>query len=167
MRAYAEVAERWEREEGGYAAMHRTRPQTLAYGLTDSPVGLAAWIVEKFRAWSDCAGDVERRFNKDELLTNITLYWATGAINSSLWLYYTHHHQPWSPSRRQPIATPTGYADFPGEIVRPPRALVEREYNLQRWTTMSTGGHFAALEEPEALAHDLREFFRDLRGAEA
>ena len=150
MRGYLEEAQRWEVEEAGYMAIQGTRPQTLAYGLTDSPAGLAAWLVEKYRAWSDCGGDVERRFTKDELLTGITIYWTTGAINSSFWLYHAHRHQPWVPSRNQPIATPTGYADFPAEIVRPPRALVAREYNLKRWTVMPAGGHFAALEEPEA-----------------
>lgn len=163
MRAYHEETERWEREEAGYLAIQGTRPQTLAYALTDSPTGLAAWLVEKFRAFSDCGGDLERRFTKDELLTNITLYWSTGAINSSFWVSYAHQHQPWVSSREKPITTPTGYADFPAEIVRPPQALVARYFNLRRWTAMSAGGHFAAFEEPEALARDLREFFRDLR----
>ncbi|MGQ0538769.1 MAG: epoxide hydrolase family protein [Gemmatimonadaceae bacterium] len=163
MRAYHEETERWEREEAGYLAIQGTRPQTLAYALTDSPIGLAAWLVEKFRAFSDCGGNLERRFTKDELLTNITLYWSTSAIHSSFWVYYAHRHQPWVSSREKPITTPTGYADFPAEIVRPPQALVARYFNLRRWTAMFAGGHFAALEEPEALARDLREFFRDLR----
>ena len=162
-RAYLEDARRWQREEAGYQWIQGTRPQTLAYGLTDSPVGLAAWLVEKFRAWSDCGGDVERRFSKDDLLTNIMLYWTTGAINASFWPYYENRHSPWRPSREEPITVPTGYADFPRELVRPPRGLVERAFNIRRWTTMKAGGHFAALEEPEALAEDIRAFFHDLR----
>jgi len=162
-RAYLAEARRWQREEAGYQSIQGTRPQTLAYGLTDSPVGLAAWLVEKFRAWSDCGGEVERRFSKDVLLTSITLYWVTGAINSSFWPYYAHRHTPWRPAPEEPIRVPTGFADFPHELVRPPRALVERTFNLRRWTTMKSGGHFAALEEPEALADDLRAFFRDIR----
>ncbi len=161
--AYGQRARQWQREEGGYQAIQGTRPQTLAYALTDSPAGLAAWLVEKYRAWSDCAGDVERRFSKDVLLTAVTIYWVTGAVNSSFWPYYAHRHEPWLPSPDAPIAVPTAYADFPAEIVRPPRVLVERVFDLRRFTPMAAGGHFAALEEPEALAADLRAFFRDLR----
>jgi len=140
-----------------------TKPQTLAYGLTDSPVGLAAWIVEKFRTWSDCGGEVERRFSRDVLLTNIMLYWVTGAIGSSFWPYYARHHSPWPISERRPVTAPTAYAAFPREIIRPPRSLAQRVYNIRRWTAMPAGGHFAALEEPELLAADIRAFFRELR----
>jgi pimeloyl-ACP methyl ester carboxylesterase len=162
-RAYLEELRRWLDEETGYQWIQGTRPQTLAYGLTDSPVGLAAWIVEKFRAWSDCAGEVERRFTKDELLTNVMIYWVTGAINASFWLYYARRHEPWPLPEGGRIAVPTAYAAFPREIVRPPRTWAERVYNIRRWTPMPAGGHFAALEEPEALAADLRAFFRGLR----
>jgi len=162
-RAYFDELRRWLNEETGYQWIQGTRPQTLAYGLTDSPVGLAAWIIEKFRAWSDCGGDVERRFSKDVLLTNIMIYWITGAINSSFWPYYARFHQPWPIPDGQRIEVPTAYAAFPKEIVRPPRSLAERMYNIRRWTAMPAGGHFAALEEPEALAADIRAFFRDLR----
>jgi pimeloyl-ACP methyl ester carboxylesterase len=162
-RRYLDELARWLREETGYQWIQGTRPQTLAYGLTDSPVGLAAWIVEKFRAWSDCGGDVERRFSKDELLTNIMLYWVTGAVNSSFWPYYARYHGPWPIADGQRIEVPTAYAAFPKEIVRPPRSLAESMYNIRRWTVMPAGGHFAALEEPEALASDIRAFFRDLR----
>jgi pimeloyl-ACP methyl ester carboxylesterase len=161
--AYLAEARRWMSEEAGYQRIQGTRPQTLAYGLTDSPVGLAAWIVEKFRAWSDCGGDVERRFTKDELLTNVMLYWATGAIGSSFWPYYAFHHAPWRPSPTARVTVPTGHADFPREILRPPRAWAERAYNITRWTTMPAGGHFAALEEPDLLADDVRAFLRPLR----
>jgi microsomal epoxide hydrolase len=155
----------WLQEETGYSAIMGTRPQTLAYALTDSPVGLAAWIVEKFRAWSDCGGDVERCFTKDVLLTNIMLYWVTGAINSAAWPYYARRHSPWFLSETQPVVAPTAYAAFPREIVRPPRKRAERFYrDLRRWTEMPAGGHFAALEQPEALAQDIRAFFRPFRG---
>jgi microsomal epoxide hydrolase len=162
-RTYLDELRQWLNEETGYQWIQGTKPQTLAYGLTDSPVGLAAWIVEKFRTWSDCGGDVERRFTKDELLTNIMLYWLTGAINSSFWPYYDRRHAPWPIPDGARIAVPTAYAAFPREIVRPPRAWAERVYNIQRWTPMPAGGHFAALEEPEALAADMRAFFRELR----
>ena len=160
---FGEELRHWQREASGYIAIQGTRPQTLAYGLTDSPVGLAAWIVEKFRDWSDCGGDVERRFSKDVLLTNIMLYWVTGAIGSSFWPYYDRLHEPWPIPPGERIPVPAGYAEFPAEILHPPRSLAERMYNIQRWTRMPSGGHFAALEEPEALAADIRAFFRDLR----
>ena len=163
-RAYVAELQHWMQEEQGYGMIQGTKPQTLAYGLTDSPVGLAAWIVEKFRTWSDCDGDVERRFSKDVLLTNVMLYWVTGAINSSFWPYWARRHEPWPISEQRPVRAPTAYASFPREILHPPRAWVERTYpNIQRWTTMAAGGHFAALEEPEALARDVRAFFRALR----
>ncbi|MGH7392177.1 MAG: epoxide hydrolase family protein [Candidatus Rokuibacteriota bacterium] len=156
--------ERWLREETGYQWIQGTKPQTLAYALTDSPVGLAAWIVEKFRTWSDCGGDPERRFTKDVLLTNVMLYWITGAIGSSFWPYYDRFHTPWPIPDGAQIRVPAAYAAFPHEIIRPPRSLAERVYaDLRRWTPMPAGGHFAALEEPEALAADIRAFFRDLR----
>jgi microsomal epoxide hydrolase len=162
-RRYLEQLRSWQREGTGYQWIQGTRPQTLAFGLTDSPVGLAAWIVEKFRAWSDCGGDVERSFSKDVLLTNVMLYWVTGAINSSFWPYYARMHAPWPLPDGQRIEVPTAYAAFPCEILSPPRAWAERSYNIQRWTTMERGGHFAALEQPDALAEDIRDFFRPLR----
>jgi len=162
-RVYLDDLAVWLREETGYQWIQGTKPQTLAFALTDSPAGLAAWIVEKFRTWSDCGGDVERRFSKDELLTNVTLYWVTGAINSSFWPYYARYHAPWPIADGQRIEVPTAYAAFPKEIVRPPRSWAERVYNIRRWTVMPAGGHFAALEEPQALVNDLRSFFRELR----
>jgi pimeloyl-ACP methyl ester carboxylesterase len=162
-KAYLEELAHWMREETGYMQIQGTKPQTLAYALTDSPVGLAAWIVEKFRAWSDCGGDVERRFSKDVLLTNVMLYWVTGAIGSSFWPYYARAHSAWPISERRPVRVPTAYASFPREILHPPRAWAERVYDIRRWTAMPAGGHFAALEEPEALAADVRAFFRPLR----
>ena len=151
------------KEETGYQWIQGTRPQTLAFALTDSPVGLAAWMVEKFRAWSDCGGDLDSLFTKDELLANIMLYWTSGAIGSSFWPYYARMHGPWPIPEGARIEVPTGYCEFPKEILRPPRSLAERTYNIQRWTKMPRGGHFAALEQPEALAAEIRAFFRPLR----
>ncbi len=161
-RAYLDAGQQWQRDEGAYALIQGSKPQTLAYGLTDSPVGLAAWLVEKFRAWSDCDGDVERRFSKDELLAHITLYWVTGTINSANRLYYeAQRHPPRDSGGR--LSVPTGVAIFPKDLVPAPRAFGERFFNVQRWTPMPCGGHFAALEEPELLAEDIRAFFRDVR----
>jgi microsomal epoxide hydrolase len=155
----------WLREETGYQWIQGTRPQTLAFGLTDSPVGLAAWIVEKFRAWSDCGGDVESVFSRDQLLANIAFYWFTGAIGSSFWPYYARMHRPWPIPEGRTIDVPTGYAEFPHEILRPPRSLAARTYSdIRRWSVMPRGGHFAAMEQPEALARDVQAFFRPLRG---
>lgn len=170
-RDYVEQIRHWEAEERGYAIIQATRPQTLAYGLADSPVGLAAWIVEKFRRWSDCGGDVETRFSKDELLANVTIYWVTGTIGSSMWPYYAREHGGWSLSdvvaAGGRIEVPTAYALFPAEIIRPPRGVVEEAFDLRRFTRMPSGGHFAALEEPALLAGELREWFRPFRGAGA
>jgi microsomal epoxide hydrolase len=153
----------WLKEETGYQWIQGTRPQTLAFALSDSPAGLAAWIVEKFRAWSDCGGDVESVFSKDHLLANISLYWLTGAIGSSFWPYYARMHGPW-PIPDGGVTAPTGYAAFPREIVRPPRSIAARTYaDIRRWTEMPKGGHFAAMEQPEALAREIVEFFRPLR----
>jgi microsomal epoxide hydrolase len=163
-RAYLEQLDHWLREETGYQAIQGTKPQTLAYGLTDSPVGLAAWIAEKFRTWSDCGGEIERVIDRDALLTNVMLYWVTGAINSSFWPYYARNHAPWPITDKRPVTAPAAYASFPKEILHPPRAWVSRVYtNLQRWTEMKAGGHFAALEQPDVLARDIREFFRAFR----
>jgi pimeloyl-ACP methyl ester carboxylesterase len=160
---YQADRDRWQRAEGGYSHIQGTKPQTLSYGLNDSPAGLAAWIVEKFRTWSDCDGDVERSFSKDELLTNITIYWATQTINSSTRIYYETQQTIWELKQDEMIRVPTGVAVFPKELSHPPREWAERSYNLQRWTQMPRGGHFAALEEPNLLVEDIRAFFRPLR----
>jgi pimeloyl-ACP methyl ester carboxylesterase len=151
------------KEETGYQRIQGTKPQTLGYALNDSPAGLAGWIVEKFRTWSDCGGDVERRFTKDELLTDVMLYWVTETATSSCRLYYEAVHADKFPPTNFRVNVPTGCAIFPGEIMKPPRAWAERLFNVQRWTTMPAGGHFAAMEEPEALVEDIRAFFRPLR----
>ena len=164
-RTYLGELAQWLKEETGYQWIQGTRPQTLSFALTDSPAGLAAWIVEKFRAWSDCNGDAESAFTRDQLLANLSLYWFTGAIGSSFFPYYFRMHRPWPIPEGGRIEVPTGYAAFPREIIRVPRSLAERTYtNLQRWTVMSRGGHFAAMEEPDALADDVRALFRPLRG---
>jgi microsomal epoxide hydrolase len=161
---YGEELKVWLKEETGYQWIQGTRPQTLAFALTDSPAGLAAWIIEKFRAWSDCGGNVEAVFARDHLLANISLYWFTGAIGSSFWPYYARMHGPWPIPAGDTIDVPTGYSEFPREILRPPRSIAERTFtNIQRWSAMSRGGHFAAMEQPEALAHEIRELFRTLR----
>ena len=162
-RQHMENREQWQQAEGGYSHIQGTKPQTLSYGLNDSPAGLAAWIVEKFRTWSDCNGDVESKYTKDELLTTVTIYWVTGTINSSTRLYYESRRNPLSPGRGEKMKVPSAIAVFPHEISRPPREWAERAYNLKRWTEMPRGGHFAAMEEPGLLVEDIRAFFRDLR----
>jgi pimeloyl-ACP methyl ester carboxylesterase len=162
-RTYQEEIRHWQTEERGYSLIQGTRPQTPAYALTDSPTGLAAWIAEKFYVWTDHDGHLEPPVDIDSLLTNITLYWVTGAINSSFWPYYAVRHEPW-PVPLTPSSTPTAYASFPREIRHPPRSFAEQVFNIQRWTEMPRGGHFAALEAPDLLATDVTTFFRSLRG---
>ncbi len=162
---YLDEIRQWAKEETGYIAIQGTRPQTLAYGLTDSPAGLAAWIAEKFHIWTDHDGDVETVVSRDRLLANISLYWFTGAIGSSFWPYYDRLHGPWPIPAGRMVDVPTGYAAFPREIRRPPRSIAARSYSdLRHWTVMPRGGHFAAMEQPDALARDVADFFRPLRG---
>jgi len=159
---YDQQLKAWLREESAYQAIQGTKPQTLAFALTDSPAGLAAWIVEKFRAWSDCDGDPANAIPRDRMLANIALYWFTGAIGSSFWPYYGRLHGSWPIPGT--VDVPMGYAEFPHEMLRPPRSLAARTYtDIQRWSVMPRGGHFAALEQPEALAAEIRAFFRPLR----
>jgi microsomal epoxide hydrolase len=148
-------------EEQAYSQLQGTKPQTIGYALNDSPVGLAAWVIEKFRAWCDCDGNVESRFTKDELLTNIMVYWVTETPTSSARLYYEARHGGAADTRR--IEVPTACAIFPKEVVYSPRVWQEARMNLVRWTEMPRGGHFAALEQPDLLVNDVREFFRGLR----
>ncbi len=162
MQKWRAQAQRYRQDEGAYSRIQGARPQTLAYGLNDSPAGLAGWIVEKYRAWSDCQGDVERAFTKDELLTTIMIYWVTETINSSTRLYYEAAHTPGERLGR--VEVPTGFAAFPkGAIAAPVRSLAERTFNIQRWSDMPAGGHFAALEQPVALVNEIRAFFQPLR----
>lgn len=156
-----EAREQYMANERAYQQIQATKPQTLGFALDDSPAGLAAWIVEKFHAWCDCdGGNVESKFTKDQLLTNITLYWATQTGASSARIYYENRVAPPNPKR---VEVPTACALFPKEISVPPRKWVEARYNLVRWTVMPRGGHFAALEQPELLVDDVRAFFRGLR----
>ena len=163
--AYLKKIQEFQQTGGAYAMIQGTRPHTAAAGLIDSPAGLAAWIVEKFHEWSDCGGDVERRFSKDELLTHVMIYWLTGTIASSFQPYRDFMKagaarwtlegvKNWVGSDK----TPTGVALFPADIATPPREWAERFYAVHRWTEMSRGGHFAALEEPDLLAEDIRAF---------
>jgi pimeloyl-ACP methyl ester carboxylesterase len=153
----------WFDENGAYAHLQGTRPNTPAYALNDSPAGLAAWIVEKFREWSDCGGDVYRSFTRDELLANVTLYWMTQTISSSFRMYHEVRKSPLRFTAQDYVHPPCGIAHFPKEIMFPPREWVERGYNVHRWTEMYAGGHFAAAEQPELLAEDIRAFFRPRR----
>jgi pimeloyl-ACP methyl ester carboxylesterase len=153
----------WLDAEGGYSHIQRTKPQTVAYGLNDSPLGLAAWIAEKFQAWSDCGGDVESTLGFDTMLTDIAIYWFTGCIGSSFRMYLEGSKQPLQFASGDRVLPPLGVAVFPREILMPPRAWVERVFDVQRWTTMPHGGHFAALETPQLLVQEIREFFRPLR----
>jgi pimeloyl-ACP methyl ester carboxylesterase len=163
-RRYFEELSVWLKEETGYQSIQGTKPQTLAYGLTDSPAGLAAWIAEKFRTWTDCDGDPESVISRDHLLANVSLYWFTGAIGSSFWPYYARMHGLWPIPSGGTVDVPTGYCAFPKEIIRPPRSVAQQMYtNIQRWTVMPRGGHFAAMEQPEALAGEIRAFFRGLK----
>jgi microsomal epoxide hydrolase len=163
-KAYLEDLKLFLKEETGYQWIQGTRPQTLAFGLTDSPAGLAAWLVEKFQKWTDGGGDPEGAVTRDELLANISLYWFTGAICSSFWPYYARMHEPWPIPEGRTVDVPTGYAEFPREILKPPRSLAAKAYtDIRRWSVMPKGGHFAALEQPEALAKEVVEFFADLK----
>ena len=159
LKRYRERAEWWQ-GENAYGNIQGSKPLTLAYGLNDSPAGLAAWVVEKFRAWSDCGGDVESRFTKDQLLTNIMLYWLTESMPSAVRLYYESRR---SGRRQERSEVPTAIAVFPGEIFFSPRKWVETRYNVAQWTEMPRGGHFAAMEEPELYVKDVVKFFSGLR----
>jgi pimeloyl-ACP methyl ester carboxylesterase len=162
--AYLAELKRWMHEETGYQRIQGTRPQTLAFALTDSPAGLAAWIAEKFRAWSDCDGRIENAISRDRMLADISLYWFTGAIGSSFWPYYARLHGAAILPAGDTISVPTGYAQFPREMLKPPRRAAERVFtDLRRWSVMPKGGHFAALEQPELLAGEVQAFFRELR----
>ena len=162
-KAFLASAERWVEEKGAYWHVQRTQPQTIAAALNDSPMGLAAWLIDKYRDWADCDGDVERRFTRDELLAHVSLYWLTETIGSSLRLYVESSKAPLHFAKGERVEVPCGVARFPKEDPMPPRCWAERAYNIQRWTEMPRGGHFAAWEEPELLARDLREFFRPFR----
>ncbi len=160
-------------EEQAYNRLQGTKPQTIGYALNDSPVGLAAWIVEKFRGWSDVDGNVEKKFTKDELLTNITIYWVTQTANSAGRLYYESRHPIRTGSGRgggggrggtpQRVEVPSACVSWPKDVGFTPRKWNELQYNLKRFTLMPRGGHFGAFEEPQLYLDDVRAFFKDLR----
>ena len=157
--------------QNGYRTQQATRPQTLSYAMMDSPVGIAAWLIEKFHDWADIeAGCIESAFSKDELLTNIMIYITTRTFNSASWIYYGRREEGGriiSPEGRR-VEVPTGCAVFPAEMLKwPPRSYAERIYNIQHWTEMPRGGHFAAMEEPQMLLTDIRKFARKLRDSES
>jgi len=169
-RKFLEAIEKFPQSEGAYAMIQGAQPQALALGFNDSPVGLAAWIIEKFRRWSDCGGDVEQSFSKDELLSNVMIYWSTGSINQSFGPYYdvanagrVEWTRQWLKQAVGSADVPAGFAMAPKELTNPPREWAERFFNVCRWTEMPRGGHFAALEEPELLVNEIREFFRPMR----
>ena len=153
----------WRTHEAAYSRLQRTKPDSLTVAQSDSPAGLAAWIVEKFRTWSDCDGDVERAFSKDTLLTNLMFYWAPNSVASAARIYYENARDPAGVAARPRVELPVAYAAFPHEIFQPPRRWAEPHYAIARWTDMPRGGHFAALEQPDLLVDDVRAFFRTLR----
>ena len=160
-----ELADYWQsvgalmQEESGYHHQQGTRPQTLGLALHDNPVGWASWVLEKFRRWGDTGGDIESRFSKDALITNLMSDLVTGNVMSSLWMYYASNHENRAPG---PVRVPTALAHFPAELYpMPSRRLAEQAYNVARWTSMKSGGHFAAMEEPQAFADDVISFFAE------
>ena len=158
-KAYLARRAAWADAEGGYAHIQGTKPQSLGCALNDSPIGLAAWFVEKFRLWSDCGGQVESVFTKDELLANLSIYWFTETITSSFRLYRETREHPLRFASADRITAPTAVAHFPKEVWMPPRRWLERVFvDVRRWTSMPRVGHFAAFEQPRLLADDLRAF---------
>ena len=155
--------QQFSRDESGYALEQSTKPQTLGFALNDSPAGLLAWIVEKFRTWSDCDGHPENVFTRDQLITNVMLYWVSQTITSSARLYWELQHS--GAGRRAPerVGVPTGIARYPKEVIRFPRSWVERHYHVTHWAELPRGGHFAAMEQPELFVGDVRAFFRTVR----
>lgn len=157
------TASSWAATEGAYSALQSTKPQTLAYSLSDSPAGLAAWIIEKVQAWSDCGGDLKSILSFDTILTDISLYWFSNNLNASLRLYKENRLDPLAFSPCERLTPPVGMAHFPKELPVPPRSWLERVATVTRWSEMPAGGHFAALEQPQLLAEEIRAFFRPLR----
>ncbi|MDR5784784.1 epoxide hydrolase [Caballeronia sp. LZ065] len=161
--AYLDTVATWASTEGAYAALQGTKPHTLSFAMTDSPVGLAAWVVEKFRTWSDCDGDIERAFTLDDVLTDVSIYWFGHMLDASYRIYKENRRQPLSFAPSERVSTPLGVALFPRELPMPPRSWLERVFDVRRWNAMPRGGHFAALEQPDLLAEEIRAFFRPLR----
>lgn len=153
----------WARDRQGYADLQSTRPQTLAYGLTDSPIGQLAWIAEKFKEWTDSRDRPEDVIDRDYLLTNVMLYWLTRTAGSSARIYYERAHADYWGARPEPSTTPTALAVFPQENFIPLRHIAEQTNNVVQWSQFDRGGHFAAIEEPDTLVADIRKFFRRIR----
>ena len=162
-RAWRRAATAFGNAESDYAREHRNKPQTVAFALYDNPVGAAAWIIEKFKVWSDSDNNIETAFTKDQLLTNVMIYLVTDTVATAVW-FYRGSADDVSPQRGK-INVPTGFAAFPKEMtnLEPPRSLIERDFNLIHYTKMPRGGHFACLEQPQLLVADIRDFFRKLR----
>ena len=160
---FQKATQMWNEREGAYASLHSTKPLSLAYGLNDSPIGLCGWIIEKFNAWSDNNGDIENSFTKQELLANVTLYWLTQTIHSSIRMYHEISNSPLKFEKDDFVKTPVGFAKFPKEIPTPPRDYIEKGFNVVHWTEMPKGGHFPALEQPKLLADDIIRFFEKLK----
>lgn len=162
VRAFQKYASNWSSKEGAYSQQHSSKPITLAYGLNDSPIGLFAWIIEKFNGWSDNKGNIENVFSKDELLANVTLYWITQTIHSSIRIYNENSKHPLIFRENDFVSVPVAFAKFPKELPTPPRSYIEKGFNIQCWTEMPDGGHFAAMEQPNLLAKDIKDFFSKL-----
>jgi pimeloyl-ACP methyl ester carboxylesterase len=162
---YLQTGQQWSKTEGAYSMIQSTKPKSLGYGLNDSPIGLAGWIIEKFYSWSDCKGKLENTFTKDELLTNLTIYWATQTIHAANYLYYETAAllQQLSKTTTGKVEVPTGVVIFPKDMIPPPREFAERFFNIRQWTEMPAGGHFTAMEQPELFAKDLRQFARIIK----
>lgn len=161
---YMQAGQQYSQAEGAYALIQSSKPQSLAYGMNDSPVGLAAWLIEKFHGWSDCNGNLENVFTKDELLTNCTIYWATQTINSAFRLYYEAGlamKEQKKNAEIKKVEVPTEVAFFPKDL-NAPREFAERLFNIQQWTEMPKGGHFTAMEQPELFANDIRKFGKSI-----
>jgi microsomal epoxide hydrolase len=165
-RRWRERYRKVQNAESAYMMQHMTKPQTIGIALSDSPLGFAAWVLEKFHRWGDTHGNIESRFSKDDLITNLLLYLATDSVTSAIWMYHGAVLESMSAMRTAPkVRCPTALAVFPAEFLPwPPRSTIERFYNVRRWTEMPAGGHFAALEEPVLLSEDLRQFCGALPG---
>ncbi len=162
-RHYLDYLKKWNDDEAAYALIQSTKPLSLSYGLNDSPVGLCAWIIEKFHAWTDNDGHIENCITKDELLANVTLYWLTQTIHSSIRFYREISQNPLHFGENDFVGIPVGFAKFPKEIPLPPRTYIEQGFNIVHWTEMPKGGHFAALEQPVLFSSDIKTFFKNIQ----
>jgi len=162
--AWLQAATAYRTQEIDYFNEQQHKPGTVAFALYDNPVGTAAWIIEKFKVWSDSGNDIESAFTKDQLLTNVMIYLATDTVATAIWFYRGALDDRGIPPQGK-LETPTGFASFPGEmlLLNPPRSLLERNFNLVHYSKMPKGGHFACLEQPKLFVDDVRAFFRKLR----